>query len=98
MQVMIGISVGFYDLYVTCDENMICKAFLKNWHRRGIFSILVSKPDQAKNFRIVWNIVLKCTKELVNNYFCSPESKITSNIRIGPELWSLDKNCTLYQF
>ena len=56
-----------------------------------ILLILVSPPDKPIFLRLAWNIVLKCTQMLLNIDFCSPEPKITSNIKIGPDLWSLDQ-------
>ena len=54
MHVMIGISVGFDDFYVTYDKNFIRQALKKNfWHMGGVFLTLVSPPDKATLFRLV---------------------------------------------
>ena len=57
----------------------------------GILLIWVSPSDKATFLRLVGNIVLKYTQMLINIDFCSPEPKMTSNIKIGPDLWFLDQ-------
>jgi hypothetical protein len=59
-------------------------------HGRDFCNFCVA-PDKAKFVRLVRNMILKCTKMILNIDFCSPEPKMPSNLKLGPNLWSLEQ-------
>ena len=56
-----------------------------------LFLATFCKNGRAFFLRLVWNMVWKCTQILLNIEFCSPEPKMTSDINIGPDLYSLNQ-------
>ena len=94
MHVMIGISVFFGWLLDYIWQKYHPSSLKSNFqHMGGVLLIFVSPPDKAFFFffRLVWNMFLKWTQMLLNIDFCSPEPKMTWNIKIGPDLWFLDQ-------